>query len=152
MSEHSEGVSRRVVVGIDGSLGSHAAIRWAIDNAKSGDRIMLRHVWTASPSSLVIDRTDSTERSAAETFAARELARAGFLVQGTDISLSAEAVEGDAAQCLGECRCDLLVLGGCGHGRLSNLLLGSVSTHVVRHCRVPVVIVPCPASGAVAES
>ena len=69
MSEHSEGVSRRVVVEIDGSLGSHAAIRWAIDNAKSGDRIMLRHVWTVSPLSLVIDRTDSTEHSAAGAFA-----------------------------------------------------------------------------------
>ncbi len=36
---------------------------------------------------------------------------------------------------------DLLMMGSHGHGSLTNLLLGSVATKVLAHCRTPVLIV-----------
>lgn len=37
---------------------------------------------------------------------------------------------------------DLLVVGRTGLGGVSRLLLGSVSAHLVKHCRVPVLVAP----------
>jgi nucleotide-binding universal stress UspA family protein len=36
---------------------------------------------------------------------------------------------------------DLLMLGSHGHGALGNLVLGSVSTKVLAHCKVPLLVV-----------
>ncbi len=36
---------------------------------------------------------------------------------------------------------DLLVMGSHGHGTLVNLVMGSVATQVLAHCRVPVLLV-----------
>ena len=36
---------------------------------------------------------------------------------------------------------DLLVMGSHGHGSLGNLVMGSVATQVLAHCKVPVLLV-----------
>lgn len=36
---------------------------------------------------------------------------------------------------------DLLVMGSHGHGALVNLVMGSVATQVLAHCRVPILLV-----------
>ncbi len=36
---------------------------------------------------------------------------------------------------------DLLLMGSHGHGALGNLVMGSVATQVLAHCRVPVLLV-----------
>lgn len=36
---------------------------------------------------------------------------------------------------------DLVVMGSHGHGTLANLVMGSVATQVLAHCRVPVLLV-----------
>jgi len=36
---------------------------------------------------------------------------------------------------------DLLVMGSHGHGALANLVMGSVTTQVLAHCKVPVLLV-----------
>ena len=36
---------------------------------------------------------------------------------------------------------DLLVMGSHGHGALANLVMGSVATQVLAHCKVPVLMV-----------
>lgn len=36
---------------------------------------------------------------------------------------------------------DLLVMGSHGHGALANLVMGSVATQVMAHCKVPVLMV-----------
>lgn len=36
---------------------------------------------------------------------------------------------------------DLLIMGSHGHGALANLVMGSVTTQVLAHCKVPVLLV-----------
>jgi nucleotide-binding universal stress UspA family protein len=45
----------------------------------------------------------------------------------------------------------LVILGSHGHGAFFNLLVGSVAEGVLRHARVPVVLVPAPAKAAQLE-
>lgn len=138
----------RIVVGIDGSLCSHAAVRWAFDHAQQGDTITLVHAWQASPSMVDVGLVDPTDDDAARTFAHRELARARALPHDDAVELICEAVQGDARDCLPGQPADLLVVGARGHSRLTSMLLGSVSTHLAHHCPVPLVIVPCPGDPA----
>jgi nucleotide-binding universal stress UspA family protein len=69
--------------------------------------------------------------------------RTFFRKQGIDASYVAKV--GHAATCIASVadkgRFDLLVMGSHGHGTLSNLVLGSVATKVMAHCRTPVLIV-----------
>jgi len=59
-----------------------------------------------------------------------------------------ELIEGPAGPGLVEAseRLDVLVMGSRGYGPLRRVLLGSVSSHVMRHAHCPVVVVPRSAS------
>jgi nucleotide-binding universal stress UspA family protein len=46
---------------------------------------------------------------------------------------------------------DMVILGSHGRGPIGRLLLGSVSQHVVRHARIPVVVVPRDAEAGAAQ-
>jgi nucleotide-binding universal stress UspA family protein len=52
---------------------------------------------------------------------------------------------GHAGECIAKLaesgKFDLLVMGSHGHGTLVNLVMGSVATKVMAHCRVPVLLV-----------
>ncbi len=135
----------RIAVGIDGSLCSHAAVRWAIDHARPGDIITLVHVWRASPSMVSTGLVEPTDDTAARTFASHELARARALPREDTITVCCEVIHGDASECLARQPADLLIVGASGHSGLTGILLGSTSAHLARRCPVPLVIVPCPA-------
>ncbi len=132
----------QIAVGIDGSLDSHAAVRWAIDHARPGDTITLAHVWRPSPSMVDAGLTDPSDETAARRFANHELVRAAALPREDGVTLRCEIVLGDAQHCLAKHRSDLLVVGARGHNALTSILLGSVSAHLARHCPIPLVIVP----------
>lgn len=131
-----------IAVGTDGSLNAHAAIRWAVDHAQPGDTVTLVHSWEAasSVSDPVATKTDPS--AAARIFIDRECARANALPHAERVSVCGEVVEGDPKDCLESVRCDLLVVGARGHNRVAELLLGSVTSHLVQHCHRPLVIVP----------
>ena len=134
----------RIVVGIDGSLASRAAVRWAVDHARPGDKVILVHAWEASPSMDDAELVEADDDSAVRSFAHHELARAQALPHDEAITLSCEAVHGDARECLRRHHGDLLVVGARGHSGLTGMLLGSVSAHLSHHCPVPLVIVHYP--------
>jgi nucleotide-binding universal stress UspA family protein len=157
------GWSTMIVVGVDGSPGSDAALRWALAEAKLRG-VPLRAVNAYELPQLPVGgplvgapgvfASGATEedleplRSAAVTQAERiiedALERMG---PATDrIETESAAVEGPAAETLIAAARDaeLLVVGSRGHGGFVGLLLGSVSQKVVHHQPCPVVILPPP--------
>jgi nucleotide-binding universal stress UspA family protein len=153
-----------IVVGVDGSPGSDAALRWALDEARlRGSRLRVVHVY--HPAQVALSETgvgapagipapsvvsDDLERARA---AAEEQARAVVdsalnRVRGDGTKEPPEIeraiLAGPEAQVLIESGRDaeLLVLGSRGRGGFLGLLLGSVTQQIAHHPPCPVVILP----------
>lgn len=152
MSAIADHDPERIVVGIDGSSPSRAAVRWALAHGRPGDTIVLVHAWEPSPAMVDAGLVDRSDDSAARGFAHHELARAQALPRDDDVSLSCDVVHGDARGCLSHEQAGLLVVGARGRGGLASVLLGSVSAHLAHHCSVPLVIVPGPGSTATPQA
>lgn len=133
------------VVGVDGSPGSQAALRWAVHHAeRSGGRVDAVLAWQQPTTSLYVLAPQEIEETLGE--AARfdldesvatvppEQAHlvSGRMRSGMAVPVLLEAAEG----------ADLLVVGSRGRGGLSGLVLGSVSERVAGRAPCPVVIVP----------
>lgn len=91
------------------------------------------------PSRFASGQADSFRQSLEEV-----VASVGDQVQVTGRLLDGPVV--DALGDLGPDDTDLLIVGSRGYGPVARVLLGGVSSRVVRHSRVPVVVVPRPAS------
>lgn len=66
---------------------------------------------------------------------------------GQQVPVTGRLLEGpvvDALVELGADDTDLLIIGSRGYGPVASVLLGGVSSRVVRHARVPVVVIPRP--------
>lgn len=131
-----------IVVGVDGSEQSLAALNWAIAEARlRNGQVRLITAWYYPPmASAVGDGViDDSFRQAAELVkidALKAVADAGVDVTG-------EVVENSPATALLEAAkdADLLVVGSRGHGGFAGLLLGSVSSQVIHHAPCPVLVV-----------
>jgi nucleotide-binding universal stress UspA family protein len=145
----------RIVVGVDGSDESAAALRWAVEEAKLRDaRVEAVRAWnyvpmtTAADSGLVpMSWTESTEMIDATHDAAMRAAEQqveSVLGPGHDVAVA--LVQGDASDALLESAkgADLLVVGNRGRGALKEALLGSTSGRVADHAPCPVVVVRAP--------
>jgi nucleotide-binding universal stress UspA family protein len=137
----------RIVVGVDGSEGSRAALRWAVEEGAlrgaTVEAVSAFHVPYAGAASVMPLMLDPKEF---EDAASAQLKK---LVAEVDASALREpitelVVEGPASTVLVEAgrRASLLVVGARGHGGLAGMLLGSVSRQVTEHATVPVVVVP----------
>lgn len=137
-----------IVVGIDGSPESGAALRFAYEEAQlRGCSLRLVCVWSASGVAYVGEVFTPTADVFLEAeHHAEEVVEAAVATLGPAPAVSVEAivVEGHAATALVEQGSDaeLLVVGSRGRGATASLVLGSVSQGVAHHARCPVVIVP----------
>lgn len=138
-----------IIVGVDGSPQAMSALHLAAELAESTHQVVYAtHVIRMSVSSdppgagLLLDaRTDAAASLELEC----ELAT---LVYESDVRY--QVVWGEPATALLEAartaRASCIVVGrhgaGTGHGRLSRLLLGSVSDHLARICDRPLLLVP----------
>lgn len=130
-----------IVVGVDGSEQSLAALRWAVDEAR------LRHgkvraitAWHYPPVPSTVEdggsndsfhAAERVQADALKALAAESMDIEGMLVRDFPAMALLEAAK-DA---------DLLIVGSRGHGGFSGLLLGSVSSQVAHHAPCPVLIV-----------
>lgn len=137
-----------IVVGVDGSTGSHEALEWAAKQAAlqhAALTVLTVHpvvasAWTGNPVVMGQDRSEEERaRQAAEESAAKVTSELGdqpasVTVNATSGFVVKELI--DASQ-----DADLLVVGSRGGGGFAALALGSVTTQVVAHAHCPVVVV-----------
>ncbi len=138
----------RIVVGVDGSPNSRAALAYAVEEATRRDArvdaVMAWHrpyasggdVWMPTMN-FDIESIEQGYRSQLEKIIAHanipdSVVVEPILVEGTSSHSLLSAAKG----------ADLLVVGKRGHGGFLGLLLGSVSHQVAAHAPCPVVIVP----------
>lgn len=148
-----------IVVGIDGSAGSEAALRFALDEARlRGATLRVVHAYVLPLSDVAPDpfllEFPSVPGPELEAIAADLDAGARSLIDAAldrvlggaeaGVALERVAVEGSPSASLIDqaAGADLLVVGSRGHGRVHGLLLGSVSQQCVSHAPCPVAIVP----------
>lgn len=140
--ERLESDTSRIVVGVDGSLSSNAALDWAADEADStGASLVLLHSWEwLTGAGWAVIPSDFDPQHGAETLLGKS---AGTVqIEHPMLTISVVAVEGQAAdQLVGASNgADLLVVGCRGHGELSGMLLGSVSDYCANHAHCPVMV------------
>jgi nucleotide-binding universal stress UspA family protein len=139
----------RIVVGVDGSENSRAALRWAYDEAASHDAsLIVVTAWhwpplpQASPYGSLPPEGYVTQPRG-EAMALLDLLTSGLAARTPGVGVRTVLEEGNPVKVLVEQseRADLLVAGPRGHGGFAGMLLGSVSHHLVAHANCPVVVV-----------
>lgn len=142
---------QRILVGVDGSAGSNAALAWALDEARAhAATLVVVHAWQPpvvygsgfAPAPVV--PPDTAYEDAARAVLDEALSR--VIGPEPGVTIEKHLVEGAAGEVIVTLasECDLLVVGSRGHGNLMGMLLGSVSQHCAHHAHIPVVIVPSP--------
>ena len=135
-----------VVVGVDGSPGSIAALSWAGQyGAATGTKVQALHIWhypTAAglppgvtPDSVTDEVKANQRKELDEAMSKANLDPAA--------QVESKVGYGHPAQVLIEesKTADLIVVGHHGHGGFTGMLTGSITLHVVQHAACPVVVV-----------
>lgn len=143
-----------IVVGVDGSPASQAALRWAAEEAALRDaRLVAVWAWTfvppapmAEPGMIPMPAMDYSGAIEAERAAIEEEFQTALQEAFTDppgVEVERRLVEGDPGHVLEEESrpAELVVVGSRGRSGIAAALLGSVSKHVVNNARCPVVVV-----------
>ncbi len=159
-----------IVVGIDGSPGSDAALRWAVAEARlRGSRLRVIHAYPDPPALLTeggfgvggmpapaVPVADAEEvRRAAETQSRAMIEQALERASPTDgLEIEVAPLQGAPVQRLIESArgAELLVVGSRGRGGFLGLLLGSVSQQCAQHPPCPLVILPPEGEGPAAAA
>jgi nucleotide-binding universal stress UspA family protein len=140
----------RIVVGVDGSEASRAALAWAIDEARRRGDSMVEVVHSWDPPVLVGSPVGDVPPVSLEgpyDEAAHALVdRAVAAVDTAGVEVDKVVLEGPAGSNLCERSVDatLLVVGSSRHGAVMDMLTGSVSRYCSHHAKCPVIAVPRP--------
>jgi nucleotide-binding universal stress UspA family protein len=134
---------RRIVVGVDGSDVSKAALEWAVRQAGlTGAAVEAVIAWefpviTGYPVPVSdVDWEDLARQIITDAVAEVRGVAGQVQIRGT-------VMKGNAAQVLLDesAGAELLVVGSRGHGGFTEALLGSVGQHCVQHATCPVVVI-----------
>jgi nucleotide-binding universal stress UspA family protein len=135
-----------IVVGVDGSPGSIAALAWARrESTIRGCTLRLVSAWTypylaALPGP---ERPWTPEELRSEARDTAEQALAAIGVAADDPAVQIRVAQGSASHVLTDASedADLLVVGARGLGPIRGAVMGSVTLHCLVHAACPVVVV-----------
>jgi nucleotide-binding universal stress UspA family protein len=133
----------RIVVGVDGSSASIAALEWAIKQAKlTNVGVDAAITWSVPATAAAAGGLPETYDPAGDAAKALAEAVASSRAAHPDVELRTVEIEGPAGPSLVDyaAKAELLVIGSRGHGFVSGLLLGSVSEYCVSHAHIPVLV------------
>ncbi|GAA3438568.1 universal stress protein [Kutzneria kofuensis] len=141
---------RRVVVGVDGSVGSLQALRRAVTEARMRAVPLVAVIaWSAPGGEVAYRRTlDVQLKQLWEQGAWERLARAwdealGGIPQDVDVQqMAVRADAGKALVCIANDESDLLVVGAGRRNLLRRALIPSVPRYCAAHAQCPVLLVP----------
>ena len=131
-----------VVVGVDGSEASMAAVAFADAWMPEDSLLLLVHAWNLPVTMggmVAMNDLDAIEAAAEEL-----LATAAATVEHHKVDTVVR--QGDPRTELGQLAetADAVVVGRTGHNVAERFLLGSVATHAVHHVTAPTIVVPAP--------
>jgi nucleotide-binding universal stress UspA family protein len=135
---------RRIVVGVDGSASSKAALAWAVGQARyTGAAVEAVTAWEFGltygfppTAAFDIDYAGIAADVVADAIA-------GVSSPGEPVKIRSVVAHGHPAQVLLDASegAELLVVGSRGRGGFTGALLGSTSQHCVQHATCPVVVI-----------
>jgi len=134
---------RRIVVGVDGSVPSKAALSWAVEQGRLTGAVVEAVIAWEFPATYgyPVPVSDVNWEQLARQAVSEAICDVS---EGTaPVKVTYKVVEGNAAQVLLEesVGADLLVVGNRGHGGFVEALLGSTGQHCVHHATCPVVVI-----------
>ena len=137
-------MTKRIVVGVDGSDHGNAALHWAVDEAKAHTaEIIAVFAWQMP----LIGIPGAFDREELEKLCINFLEETvAAVVPAPPVPITKLVAHGDVSASLIEAAksTDMLVLGSRGRGGFAGLKLGSVSSECVQHAACPVVIIKQP--------
>ncbi|OXM45407.1 universal stress protein [Amycolatopsis alba] len=138
----------RIVVGMDGSASSAAAVRWAAEQAtRQGAVLQVVNAWFHDAMLDDVSANRSVGQAKAVHLKALEAATSKLLEGHEALQVRYEVPVGDPGDVLVEQSkgASLLVLGSHGTGKLRELLVGSVCNACLHNATCPIVVIPPPA-------
>jgi nucleotide-binding universal stress UspA family protein len=135
---------RLIVVGVDGSSGSQAALQWAIAEAQLR-QVPLHAVMCAPTDSGALVSDFPSSAPGPDPGGLRALLDEATAVAGAvGMTVTGSVMHGNPGQVLiaAAMGADLLVVGSRGHGRVVGTLIGSVSQLLVTQAPCVVIVVP----------
>jgi nucleotide-binding universal stress UspA family protein len=143
MTAQAGGSQRKIVVGVDGSASSKAALAWAASEARMRGAMVEVVIAWETPTTFGYPVLVSTVDW--EQLATQVVDDAVGAVADSDrpAMITTKVLKGNAAQVLLEqsAGADLLVVGNRGHGGFVETLLGSTGQLCVHHATCPVVVI-----------
>jgi len=150
-TEHCLRLTPGIVVGLDGSASSKAALRWAATQSRmTGLPLRVVHAWQATPLAAAVAHPNDGAYFEAEAADARARATQWVLETlgdaATEVHWTLDIAEGSAGPVVVALSQDapLLVLGTKVHTGIRRAVQGSVSHYCLSHAAGPVVAVPAP--------
>lgn len=139
--------SFRIVVGVDGSEQSKAAMDWAIEECRlRNGEVQALTAWSFPYVSDAMGTAWDYElfEKDAQAILEAELER----VKDRGVAITGRIVEGNPASALIDAsrHADLVALGSRGHGGFTGMLLGSVSHQTIHHAHCPVLVIREPSA------
>lgn len=143
MTSRQSEPSHRIVVGVDGSKSSVAALEWALRQAElTGSSLEAITTWEwptnygwAFPFPPEYNPKMDSQKMLND-------AMAPLLVIHADVPVQTTVIEGHPAPVLVAASkgADLLVVGSRGHGEFAGMMIGSVSEHCATNAHCPVLV------------